>query len=207
MDRDGNRNLVRAAGAAGVRRFVFTSALGAHPDHPMPLLRAKGETERLLHDSAMTWTVLQPNAFMDRLIPAVVGGPALAGQPVTLIGTGRRHHSFVAMCDVAAYAVAALDHAKSERGTLVIAGPQPVSWHDIVATYERELGHPIPIHTVPPGQEIPGVPDMVSQLVAALDTYDTPIPTDELAATYGVTPTALVEFVRGFVASHRQPIG
>lgn len=102
---------------------------------------------------------------------------------------------------------AALDHAQSERRTLVIAGPHPVSWRDIVATYERELGRPIPVHSVSPGEEIPGLPEIVSQLVAALDTYDTPIDIDELVSTYRITPTPLVEYVRDFVASHRQPIG
>ena len=42
VDIDGNRDLIDAAAAAGVRHFVFVSALGASPDHPMPLLRAKG---------------------------------------------------------------------------------------------------------------------------------------------------------------------
>ena len=32
----------------------------------------------------MTWTILQPNLFMDTWLPMAVGGPALAGQPVTL---------------------------------------------------------------------------------------------------------------------------
>lgn len=99
VDRVGNRNLVDAATAAGVDIFVFVSALGASPNHPMELLRAKGETEQHLRDSAMAWTVLQPNMFLDKLPMAVVGGPALAGQPVTLVGEARRVHSMVAMRD------------------------------------------------------------------------------------------------------------
>ncbi|WP_051477025.1 SDR family oxidoreductase [Arthrobacter sp. Br18] len=45
VDRSGNRNLVDAATKQGVRRFVFISALGASPDSPLPLLRAKAEAE------------------------------------------------------------------------------------------------------------------------------------------------------------------
>src|SRR3712207_6004384 len=37
VDRAGNRTLVEAAAAQGVRRFVFVSVLGASPDHPVPL--------------------------------------------------------------------------------------------------------------------------------------------------------------------------
>ena len=92
VDRQGNRNLIEAATAAGVRHFVFTSVLGASPDSPVPFVRAKGETEQRLHDSGMAWTVLQPDAYMDTWVPMVVGGPALAGQSVTLVGEGRRRH-------------------------------------------------------------------------------------------------------------------
>jgi hypothetical protein len=42
--------------------------------------------------SGMAWTVIQPNLYMDKLPLAAVGGPALAGQPVTLVGEGRRRH-------------------------------------------------------------------------------------------------------------------
>jgi hypothetical protein len=70
----------------------------------MPFLKAKGQTEQRLRTSGMTWTVLQPNLYMDTWIPAVVG-PALAGQPVTLVGKGLRQHSMVAARDVASYAV------------------------------------------------------------------------------------------------------
>jgi NADH dehydrogenase len=87
---------------------VFISAFGASLDHPMPLLRAKGLAEEQLRASGMTWTALQPNMFMETSPLAVVGGPALAGRPVTLIGEGLRRHSFVALRDVAAYAVAVL---------------------------------------------------------------------------------------------------
>ncbi|MGH3666619.1 MAG: hypothetical protein ACRDU8_11130 [Egibacteraceae bacterium] len=69
--------------------------------------------------------------------------------------------------------------------------------------FEQELGHEVPLRTVPPGELVPGRPGMMSQLLAALDTYDSPIDMNELAATYGVTPTPLAGFVRRFVAASR----
>lgn len=206
VDRHGNRRLVEAAVAAGVRRYLFTSALGAHPDSPMPLLQAKGETEQRLRDSPMAWTSLQPNAFMDLLIPLVVGGPALAGEPVTLVGSGRRRHSFVATRDVAAYAVSALDRADAVGRTIPLGGPEPVCWLDVVAAFEHELGRPVPVRTVAPGTPIPGLPDFVAGLLAALDGYDSPLDVGALASAYGVTPTSLSDFVRLFMAN-RHPVG
>src|SRR5680860_106538 len=204
VDLVGNRNLVDAAAAEEVGRFVFVSALGASPEHPMPLLAAKGQTERRLRDSGMAWTVLQPNMFMDKLPMAVVGEPALAGRPVTLVGEGRRRHSLVAMRDAAAYAVAALEHPRAEGQTLVFGGPQPVSWRDVVAAFERELGRDLPVRTVPLGEPGPALPDWLSGLLTALETYDSPIDSGALAATYGVTPTPLQDFVRGVVAASRR---
>ena len=206
VDRVGNRNLIDAAAAAGVGRFVFISALGANPDHPMALLRAKGETEQYLRDSAMAWTVLQPNLFLDKLPMAVVGGPALAGQPVTLLGEGRRMHSMVAMRDAAAYAVAALDRTDAANQTLVIGGPQAVSWRDIVAEFAHALGTDVPVRTVAPGQPVPGLPDFLTGLLVALETYDSPIDSSALAAAYGIRPTTLAEFAHDVVAASREHV-
>ena len=206
VDRIGNRNLVDAAVAEGVHHFLFVSALGANPGHAMPLLRAKGETEQRLHHSGMAWTVLQPNLFMDKLPLAVVGGPALTGHPVTLVGEGRRRHSLVAMRDVTAYAIAALQRATTEGQTLVIGGPQPVSMRDVVTAFEHELGTHLPVRTVAVGEPVPGMPSLITELLAALETYDSPLDTSTLATTYGVTPTPLAAFVRDVVASSRQRV-
>jgi NADH dehydrogenase len=207
VDRVGNRNLVEAAVAAGVRRFVFTSVLGADPESTVPFIRAKGETEQLLRDSGMAWTVLEPDAFMDTWIPAVAGGPALAGRPVTVVGEGRRRHSFVAMRDVAAYAVATLDRRDAEGRLLPIGGPQALTWRDIVEVFEQELGSPVGLRSVQPGQPVPGLPDFVAQLLAVMDTYDSQIDSIELANSYGVTPVSVVEFARGLIAAHHQQVG
>lgn len=200
VDRRGNHSLVEAAAAAGVGRFVFTSALGASPDSPVPFLRAKAETEQHLRGSGMDWTILQPNLFMDTWVPAVVGGPALAGEPVTIVGEGRRRHSFVAARDVAAYAVAALDHPQAVGRELVIGGPQPLSWHDVVRTFEEALGREVPTRSVPLGTSVPDLPDAVSGVLTALETYDSPLDVTEPSRTFGVPPSTLGDFVRDFIA-------
>jgi NADH dehydrogenase len=200
VDRHGNHDLVEAATAAGVRRFVFTSALGASLDSPVPFLRAKAETEQHLRASGMDWTILQPNLFMDTWVPAVVGGPALADEPVTIVGQGRRRHSFVAAGDVAAYAVAALDHPQAVGRELVIGGPQPLSWRDVVRAFEAALGRAVPTRSVPLGTSVSGLPDAVSGVLSALETYDSPLDMTEASRAFGVPPSTLDDFVRQFVA-------
>ncbi len=207
VDDMGNANLVEAARAAGVGHFVFISVIGADAESPMPLLKAKGRTEQRLRESGLAWTVLQPNLFMDNWIAGVVGGPALAGQPVTLIGEGRRRHSMVAARDVAAYAVAAIEHPEAQGQTLLIGGPEPVSFREAVSAFEHALGHEVPVRTVGPGESVPGVPAAVIPVFTALDTYDSPLEMTQLSAQYGVTPTTLTDFVHGVVTANRQPVG
>ncbi len=196
VDLLGNRALVDAAKAGGGGQFVFTSALGADPVSPVPFLRAKGETERHLRDSGMTYTILSPNIFMEVWVPMLVGQAALEGRPVTLVGEGRRRHSMVSVDDVAAFAAAAVRHPEAANRTIPIGGPEPVTWRDVVAAYERALGRTIEVRTIPPGQPLPGLPDVVSQLAAGLDAYDSPLEMAEMAASFGVRLTSLEEFVR-----------
>ena len=196
VDLEGNRNLIEAARAAGVRRFLFVSALGADPASPVPFLAAKGATEEALRASGMAWTVVAPNAFMEVWAERLVGVPARAGQPVTLVGEGRRRHSFISAADVAQFVVRAIDHPGARNGRLVLGGPEPLSLRDVVAVYERVLGRPIEVRSVRPGEPIPGVPAAVAGIAASLDAYDSPVDMSETARTFGVRLTPLEEVAR-----------
>jgi uncharacterized protein YbjT (DUF2867 family) len=130
-----------------------------------------------------------------------VGVPALTGQTVTLVGEGRRRHSFVSNRDVAAYAVEVLDHPEARDKYLPIGGPEPLSWRDVVATYERVLGRSIPVEFVAIGEPVPGLPDPMPALLTGMETYDSVVDMDELSDTFGVRPTTLETFVREQVTS------
>jgi nucleoside-diphosphate-sugar epimerase len=90
--------------------------------------------------------------------PIVVGEPALSNRAVTLVGSGQRKHSFVAMADVAAYTCAALHQQAAQRQTILVGGPEPLSWHDIVAAFEQELVRSVPVRHVPAGVPPPALP-------------------------------------------------
>jgi uncharacterized protein YbjT (DUF2867 family) len=191
VDDEGNHNLITAAAEAGVRRFVFVSVLGSDPNSPSPLLRAKALTEERLRASGMTFTIIQPDVYLDLLVAGVVAGPVLRGLPVTLVGEGRRRHSFVARQDVAAYAVAMLDDPAASNQIVPIGGPEPVSWRDVVEMAEHEIGRPIEIQNIGLGERVPGLPDLANAVMAGLEMYDSPIDMREASARYGVSPTSL----------------
>jgi uncharacterized protein YbjT (DUF2867 family) len=207
VDLEGNRHLIDAARQAGVRQFIFISTIAAHEASPVPVLRAKAQTEAYLRASGLPHTILAATTLMDLLLPLVVGGPARAGQPVTLVGEGRRRHSFVAARDVAAFAVAAVGHPAALNRRIIVGGPETVSLRDVAATYERVLGHPVPVQTIAPGEllpnlpPVPGLAEVVSGMLAALETFDSPIDMAETERTFGVRLTPLEEFVRRDVAT------
>ena len=201
VDRQGNRGLIDAAKAAGVKQFIFTSVLGADVNNPLPFVQAKAETEAYLRESGMPYTILAPNFFMESWVGLVVGMPLRAGQPVTLVGEGRRKHSFVSARDVVAFAVAAIGHPAAMSQRLVIGGPEPLSWRDVVATFERVLGYEIPVQFISPGEPVPGVPEFVAQMLPALETFDSSVPMRETARTFGVELTPLETFARVALAS------
>jgi uncharacterized protein YbjT (DUF2867 family) len=191
VDRKGNRSLIDAAQAAGVTHLIFTSAIIADKDSPVPFLRAKALSEEHLRASGMGYTILAPNTFMEVWMGAVVGVPLRMGQPVTLVGEARRLHSFVSMGDVAAFATAAVDNSAALNQRLVIGGPEAVSWREIVAACGKALGRELPLQFVAPGEPMPGQTEAIAGLMAAMESYDSVIDMDETARTFGVKLTPL----------------
>lgn len=201
VDRQGTLDLIAAAQAAGVGHFVYVSTIGASPESPVPVFRAKGEVEARLRESGLTFTILQPNAFMDVWFGALIEAPGFTGRPVTLVGESRRRHSFVAEQDVAAFAVAATHVPAPRDATVLIGGPEALTFREVVQAYEAASGRSIAVQSVAPGQPIPGVPDTVSGIAAALESYDSRIPMEETAGLYGVTLTDAKSFARSRVAA------
>lgn len=203
VDLEGNRNLIEAAKNAGVKQFIFISANVADPRSPIPLLQAKGKTEETLRGSGMKYTIIAPNAYMEFWAANVVGLPALKGQPVTIVGGGQRKHSFISAADVAKIAIASVDNPKAMNQRLLVGGPQPVSFLDIVAAYERALGRKIAVRHVAPGQPVPGFNEEQQGLLTSLDMFDSPIDMTEITRTYGVKLTSVQEFAESMVAGSK----
>jgi NADH dehydrogenase len=197
VDLNGNRSLVEAARQAGVEHFIFMSGGPAtSPDSEIPFVRAKAETEARVRESGMSFTILRAQPYFEIWVGMVVTAPALQGNVVTYVGGGERKHSMISVADVAEFAVAAVDHPAARNQLLLVGGPEPISWRDAVAAFERALDRPIEHRGVPPDQPVPGVPQQIHALLASLDTYDSVLDTTELARTFGVRLTSVDEYAR-----------
>ena len=126
----------------------------------------------------------------------VVGIPLSAGQPVTLVGEGQRLHSFISVGDAAAFVAATVGHSEAINKRLVLGGLQPLSWRGIVDTFGQALRQELPVPFAAPGEPISSLPEIVPPVLAEMETFDLPIPMDEMARTFGVEQTALGTVVR-----------
>src|SRR5437763_8745769 len=102
VDDAGNRHLIDAAKAAGVKNFIFVSVQGASPDSPLEFFRIKYRTEEYLRASGLSFTILRPGAFMD-LWAQLIGRPRLEQDKTTIFGRGNNPINFVAVEDVARF--------------------------------------------------------------------------------------------------------
>jgi NADH dehydrogenase len=142
--------LVRAAERAGVRRFLFFSAMNASHHSRTRFFRAKALAEEAVRASPLETTVFRPSivytpgdpwlTLLDRL-------SRLPAMPVS--GSGRALYQPVWAEDVAAAVMNALPGSNS---TYELSGPQVLSYNDIVRTVlraahrRRRLLHvPLPI--------------------------------------------------------------
>lgn len=198
VDLDGTRALIDAAKAAGVKHFVYTSFAGSDPEHPNPLFRAKGLNEAHLKASGLSYTILKPGLFMEVWIGVVVGIPLQAGAPVTLAGRGDRQQAFVSVGDVAAYAVAAVDHPAARNAEIYIAGPRSYTWTEATEAVGRVVGRPLEVVYAAPGEAIPLLPDFAALTLPALEAEDDFIDTTETARIYDIEPTSLDAFAARF---------
>lgn len=101
-DREGGANLVRAAEAVGVQRFVYVSVAGLTDALAAraPVIAAKQATEQLVRASTMRSVIVRLVAFLEMWLSPVTGIDASKRRAV-LFGRGRTPTSYIAVDDVA----------------------------------------------------------------------------------------------------------
>ncbi|GAB4444745.1 MAG: NmrA/HSCARG family protein [Anaerolineales bacterium] len=139
-------NVIAAAQAAQVERFIFHSVL--HPQvEAMPHHWQKMRVEELLFASGLPFTILQPTAYMQNLLAywqsiCEQGVYAVPYPPQTRL-------SLVDLEDVAEAAARVLTEDGWLGATLELAGTPPLSQTDVAETLSRRLNRPVRAEAVP----------------------------------------------------------
>ncbi len=204
VDDAGNRQLIDAAKAAGVKHFVFVSVRGASPDSPLEFFRIKYRTEEYLQASGLSFTIMHPSAFMD-LWAELVGQPLVEQGKTTIFGRGTNPINFVAVEDVARFVGIALEDARARNRVIEVGGPENLTLNQLAGFFERASRRQAKIRHIPlPMMRImtilmqPINPALSRQIRAGIymDTADLRYDMTRTASEFGIQLTPLEELAR-----------
>lgn len=131
-----------AARRHAVRRVVYHSV--AQPYAPaMPHHVDKAVAEDLVRRSGLAWTVLQPCAYVQNLLPGLLDEPPDLVVPYS----PEAPFCLVDLDDVAEAAAVVLTEERHAGATYELGGPEPVSVRDVARVAEEVLGRHVPVRT------------------------------------------------------------
>jgi uncharacterized protein YbjT (DUF2867 family) len=149
VDWEGKVNLIQAAVAAGIKRYVFFSILNAEKYPNVPLMEIKRCTELFLAESGLDYTILRPCGFMQGLI-SQYAIPILDDQSVWIAGDSTAI-AYMNTQDIAKFAVRALEVPETAKRTFPVVGPRAWTSEEIVALSEQLSNKQAKIFRVPLG--------------------------------------------------------
>lgn len=139
---DGAEAVAKAAAAAGVRRLVQLSAIGADRRSDSAYARTKGEGEIAVRAAFPAATILRPSIVFgdeDGFFNRFARMACLPLLPLPLIGGGKTRFQPVYVCDVAeAVARAATEDALANQ-TFELGGPKVYSFREILELVLAEI--------------------------------------------------------------------
>jgi uncharacterized protein YbjT (DUF2867 family) len=206
----GTRDLVGAAQAAGVKRFVLMSALGTSEETKdlVPYYHAKWEMEQTVRDSGIEHVTFRPSFVFARnggILPTFRRLARLT--PVTpIIGSGEQRIQPLWIDDVAAYFAAGVRKPEVANKTFELGGPDVVSWNEFWERLKRALGmRRRPSVHVPVGlmrlnalvtERLPGNIPLTRDLLTMLEHGDNIARNDHAVRTFGIPLLSLEEQLR-----------
>ena len=145
VDDEGQINLVDAAVNAGIKQFVYISfpELG-----DCPLQTAKRKVEKHLAESGLNYTILQPTYFMEVWLSPVLGFD-YPNAKASIFGEGKNKVSWIAIKDVASFAVESLDNPAAKNRIIQLGGPQALSPLEVVSIFETAKRTKFTLQLVP----------------------------------------------------------
>ena len=148
---EGAATVAKAAAAAGVKRLVHVSAIGADAGSPSAYARSKAEGEAAVRAAFPGAVILRPSVvfgpedeFFNRFAAMASVSPVLP-----LIGGGETKFQPVFVGDVAKAIVAASGRDDLAGQTFELGGPEVLSYRQVLEYVVKETGRARPLVPVP----------------------------------------------------------
>ena len=209
---EGAARVAQAAAAAGIKRFVQMSAIGADAASPVPYARTKAAGEAAVLAAIPTATILRPSLVAgpeDQFFNRFAGMARLAPALPVIAGDTRFQPVFVR--DVAAATMAALDRGDAAGRIYELGGPDVLSFRAIMQMVVDLTGTGRPLFDVSnfsaallakAGDILPFMP-MTSDQLAMLKKDNVVGAGMPGLAELGVSPTPLAAFLPAQLGRYR----
>ena len=202
----GTANLIKAAKEAGVRRVIEIGGLGTKPDKPGSYMQGRFLAEKMLKESGLDWTIIQPSVLFGKDAPFIKGLVDLirTSPVVPLIGGGKVMFQPIYVEDVVTVIIKVLDdpvHTNSK--TYTIGGPAYYSFTQVVdvlmqAMHKTRIKAPAPTSLVGLGSAVmemvlPKPP--LTKAAMTLFTFDNTTDLHAVERDFGFTPMSFTRYV------------
>ena len=139
IDLPAYQNLCAAARNTGVRRLMYVSYRGVSQDAVVDIFRIKWYIEDAIRRSGVPHVMLRPTAFMDVWIDEILAKGIRDKGVTTIFGDGNNVANYIAVDDVAEFAVKVLARPEVVNEAVDAGGPSNMTQNQIAALVERKL--------------------------------------------------------------------
>jgi NADH dehydrogenase len=205
------QNLCAAARNTGVRRLTYVSFRGVSQDTPVDIFKVKWYIEDAIRRSGVPYVMLRPTAFMDIWIDQILAKGIREKGVATIFGDGSRMANYIAVDDVAEFAVKIAARPEIVNEPVEVGGPSNMSLNDLATIVERRLHargkrRHVPLMAM---RLLPPVVRPFNELAARLIAlgryaaeYSVPFPGWKVSADrFGVTPRTVETYVEQMQSS------
>ena len=202
----GTANLVKAAQAAGVKRIIEMSGLGTRPDKPGTYMQGRYQAERMLKESGLDWTIIQPSVLFGKDAPFIKGlADLIRTSPVVpLIGGGKMQFQPIYVGDVVTVVLKVLQEPeRTNHKTYTIGGPEYYTFTQVIdallrAMHKNRIKAPAPRPLVGIGAAVmeavlPKPP--LTKAAMTLFSFDNITEINAVERDFGFTPLAFSKFL------------
>ena len=202
----GTRNVIQAAKEAGVKRIIEISGLGTRPDKPGTYMEGRYQAEKMLKESGLDWTIIQPSVLFGKDAPFIKGlADLIRSAPVVpLIGGGKMLFQPIYVEDVVTVILNVLEEPeRSKNKTYTIGGPAYLSFTQVIdallhTMHKNRIKAPAPMALVGVGAAameavLPKPP--LTKAAMTLFTFDNTTDLNSVERDFGFVPLSFMQYL------------
>ena len=203
----GTASLIKVAKKAGVKRIIEMGGLGTKPDKPGSYMQGRYLAEKMLKESGLDWTIIQPSVLFGKNAPFIKGlADLIRTSPVIpLIGGGKTMFQPIYVEDVVTVLIKVLeDPTGTTNRTYTIGGPVYYSFTQIIdvllkTMHKQRIKVPAPTTLVGVGAAVmeailPKPP--ITKAAMTLFSFDNITDLKSVQRDFGFTPISFTTYMK-----------